>query len=60
MRACDEPATAKHCFHVQMSRGGLSVAALPLKQVDVQGVLGGGSPEHDPEKWVPIFRKDHA
>jgi hypothetical protein len=32
---CDEPATAKHLFHVQMSRGPLSVAALPRKQVDV-------------------------
>src|SRR5262245_775478 len=32
---CDEPATAKHLFHVQMSRGPLSVAALPRKQVDM-------------------------
>jgi hypothetical protein len=20
----------------------------------------GTDPEHDPEKWVPIYRKDHA
>ena len=22
--------------------------------------LGDGALEHDPEKWVPVFRKDHA
>jgi cobyrinic acid a,c-diamide synthase len=31
----------------------------------VEGVMGlfdgiGGSPEHDPEKWEPVFGKDHA
>src|ERR1700716_3035912 len=39
---CDEPATAKHCFDVLMSRGGLSVATATPKQVDVSGAVGGG------------------
>jgi hypothetical protein len=41
--ACDEPATDKNRNDVQMSCGGLRVAALPPKQVDVWAPAKAGS-----------------
>jgi hypothetical protein len=25
-----------------------------------QGPIGSTHPDHDPEKWIPVFGKDHA
>jgi hypothetical protein len=30
------------------------------KAAELMPSLGRFQPEHDPEKWTPVFRKDHA
>ena len=57
--ACDEPATDKNRNDVQMSCGGLRVAALPPKQVDVwapakAGCRGFGLRDHMVERTADI------
>jgi hypothetical protein len=36
----------------------ISVPAARLRRLP--GALLGSNPEHDPEKWAPVFGKDHA
>jgi hypothetical protein len=34
---------------------------LPRRQASVEGMMAVcAALEHDPEKWAPVFRKDHA
>jgi hypothetical protein len=30
------------------------------RSAELMPALGRFQPEHDPEKWMPVFRKDHA
>jgi hypothetical protein len=38
---------------------GISAVALGTHEMP-RAVRFYRAPEHDPEKWVPVFRKDHA
>jgi hypothetical protein len=35
-------------------------ARTAAKAAELRPSLGRFQPEHDPEKWTPVFRKDHA
>jgi hypothetical protein len=43
------------------SRRSINGIGRAVSAIDVRkDAAAGGRLEHDPEKWIPVFRKDHA